>query len=229
MNEGLKGVAKFTLGFLIRLYEKAGFRVRKYEQMYKLETEGTLEGKAKEAWIGSYYGDNRVSVSRRADRLASEIFKLRPKTILEIGCGFGYFLDRMQTLTKADCTGIDMQSNAIDLGKERFPKLRLIVANCLNYNPKKVYDVIFTSSFFSYTNKEVTEQCIKRYAKTAKYFVICEVMAKNLNNQQYFETRISNRHHDYWGMLRAAGFDIVSEMKLDRSDPRTIIVAKRTV
>jgi trans-aconitate methyltransferase len=227
MKKIAKSIARSVLGFGLRVAEGMGIGAKKYECLYDLETDKLVNGKASSAWLGSYYGDNKFVIKKRSVRLAREIAKLRPKTILELGCGFGYVLNEVSKKTHVECNGIDMQKNAIALGSGMFPGIKLEVANCLKHVPDKKYDVVFTSSFFSYTNEAIARKCIERYARFAKTIVICEVVAKNLNCGQYFETRISNRNHDYYSMLKKAGFDVIKEIKPDSIDCRTILIARK--
>lgn len=49
----------------------------------------------------------------------------KPKTIVEVGCGYGRYLNEMQRTYQCECIGFDPSTEAIDYGRRKFPKLDL--------------------------------------------------------------------------------------------------------
>jgi SAM-dependent methyltransferase len=49
--------------------------------------------------------------------------------VLDVGCGSGYFLHRLQEYGAGECHGIDLMENRIAAGRERYPALKLRVGS----------------------------------------------------------------------------------------------------
>jgi SAM-dependent methyltransferase len=49
--------------------------------------------------------------------------------VLDVGCGSGYFLHRLQEYGAGECHGIDLMESRIAAGKERYPTLKLRVGS----------------------------------------------------------------------------------------------------
>jgi SAM-dependent methyltransferase len=49
--------------------------------------------------------------------------------VLDIGCGSGYFLHRLQEYGAGECHGVDLMENRIATGRERYPTLKLQAAS----------------------------------------------------------------------------------------------------
>jgi SAM-dependent methyltransferase len=55
--------------------------------------------------------------------------KLAGARVLDIGCGSGYWLNRLREFGARDCHGIDLMENRIENGKHHYPPLKLQVAS----------------------------------------------------------------------------------------------------
>ncbi len=74
--------------------------------------------------------------------------KLKPKTVLEIGCSTGYVLEKIRLIYKSKCFGIDVSRSAIYEGKKLFNKINLSCGFFENSNlVKKKYDLIICGFF----------------------------------------------------------------------------------
>src|SRR5206468_9192429 len=49
--------------------------------------------------------------------------------VLDIGCGSGYFLNRLRDYGAGECHGIDLMENRIEEGRARYPSLDLVVGS----------------------------------------------------------------------------------------------------
>jgi len=214
-------------GFVLKTLERIGIKPIRYEKMFGLGISGTVEGRQEQEWYNSYHVTNKNRVKFEAQRLADIIKKLSPKSVLELGCGFGYMLNVVQKSTGAKCTGVDMQKNAITLGEKLYPKLNLICDNCSDYRPKNNFDVVMTSSFLAYTNKKTTKICIDSCAPVTKYFVICETVGRHLTNRQYMLAVSGYNYHNYDKMMEHNGFSKVAEILPEGDDIRTILVYEK--
>ena len=76
--------------------------------------------------------------------------ELFPKKVLEIGCSAGHRLETMRLVFQADCYGIDPSTEAIDDGKNRYPKIFLQVgtADDLPFDDNSFDMIIFGFSLY---------------------------------------------------------------------------------
>ena len=81
--------------------------------------------------------------------ILEDILKNKPKSVLELGCYTGIFSNYLtKTLKNSNITGVDIEDNLINFGKDKFnnEKLNLI---CIDYKElkklNKKYDYIFTN------------------------------------------------------------------------------------
>jgi SAM-dependent methyltransferase len=49
--------------------------------------------------------------------------------VLDVGCGTGYFLHRLQEYGAGECHGVDLMEDRIAIGKKRYPTLKLDVGS----------------------------------------------------------------------------------------------------
>ena len=70
----------------------------------------------------SYMQDLERSLVRA---LADAGIDLRRTRVLDVGCGTGYFLHRLQEYGATDCHGIDLMQERIDEARRRYPTLEL--------------------------------------------------------------------------------------------------------
>ena len=100
----------------------------------------------------NYYLRNRVKLddalrSWRKDPVIQAVrnIGLRPRSILEIGCGNGWRLHALANRYRADCCGIDPSEEAIKAGRPLFPRLSLVrgTADNIPYENNRFDLVIF--------------------------------------------------------------------------------------
>jgi len=63
----------------------------------------------------------------------------KPKKIIEIGCGFGLFTNKLAT-TGSEVLGIDVSETAIHIAKQRYPNCRFQVSDISNYTLYERFD-----------------------------------------------------------------------------------------
>jgi SAM-dependent methyltransferase len=83
-----------------------------------------------------YQWDNRgyVAYVQNVERallaaLADAKVEFSGARVLDVGCGSGYFLHRLQEYGAGDCHGIDLMDNRIEQGRDRYPTLQLQVGS----------------------------------------------------------------------------------------------------
>lgn len=77
----------------------------------------------------AFYARNGASLERPDDpilKILSRVHRASPlSNVLEVGCSNGWRLDAIRATYNAQCTGIDASSDAVAVGGDRFPELRL--------------------------------------------------------------------------------------------------------
>ena len=77
-------------------------------------------------WDNPGYIVYMQSVERAVLRsLADGGVQLKGARVLDVGCGSGYFLHRLQEYGAGDCHGIDLMENRVAEGRARYPTLEL--------------------------------------------------------------------------------------------------------
>jgi SAM-dependent methyltransferase len=79
-------------------------------------------------WDNPGYVSYMQSVERAVLRALVEVgVPLKGARVLDVGCGSGYFLHRLQEYGAGECHGIDLMENRVEVGRERYPTLQLRV------------------------------------------------------------------------------------------------------
>jgi len=85
---------------------------------------------------------------KNSNIILDDIVKNEPKSILELGCYTGVFANYLSSIKNIPTTGVDIEENLINFGKEKFKnaKLKLINLDYKNLNKLNIkYDYIFTN------------------------------------------------------------------------------------
>ncbi|MBI4098327.1 MAG: class I SAM-dependent methyltransferase [Candidatus Levybacteria bacterium] len=83
----------------------------------------------------------KLLINNFYNALLSEAERLQPNSILDVGCGEGFTLERLKKRKIGrKLTGIDFLKRAIEIGKKERPYLDLSVGN--------IYDITFKDNSF---------------------------------------------------------------------------------
>lgn len=85
-------------------------------------------------------------------------------TLLEVGCGTGYLLEKLSQRTDLRLAGLDLSEEMLDKAKKKLsPNVELIYSDFFEYEPKVKYDYIVLSYVFT-----LDFQTIKKQVKKVK-------------------------------------------------------------
>ena len=91
------------------------------------------------------------NVQKEDDLIFSSIarMKIKPKSVLEIGCANGFRLNWLYQDFKCDAIGIEPSKQAVDDGNEKFPNVKLQVGTFdILESIKSSFDTIILGFFF---------------------------------------------------------------------------------
>lgn len=98
-------------------------------------------------------------------------------SIIDCGCGNGFFQKALTDIFKVDCLGIDYSKEMIDNN----PNPRKMVASVTEMPfPDDSFDLVTCSALLHHMNKEDRAKAVKEMARVAKKYVfLCEPNGKN--------------------------------------------------
>ena len=85
---------------------------------------------------------------KNSNIILEDILKTKPNSVLELGCYTGIFANYLSSIENISTTGIDIEKNLINLGKEKFKNDKLKLLNLDYKNSNKLntkFDYIFTN------------------------------------------------------------------------------------
>lgn len=101
------------------------------------------------------------SVERFAKKDVSEFFRsethfleeigVELKSVLDIGCASGRFIDLVETYSKVfSYTGIDLVPESIDIGRELYPQAEFHVASALEFETEQHFNLVNATGVFQH-------------------------------------------------------------------------------
>ena len=109
--------------------------------------------------------------------LTDFIYKYEIRSVLELGCGTGYWLNILYKLGLRNLLGIDGSKYMLSVGKQKYGKyLKFLKANILKSDFKLgKYDLIMCNYFLSLINfDEIDNLLMKIFSIDSEYFFIIE-------------------------------------------------------
>lgn len=84
---------------------------------------------ARRRWLEAGYGE------ALAQALIEEIGTLNPRTVLDVGCGVGFYLGRIAETREVAAHGTDLSTPAVDFAARRHPGITWVIANADRFLP----------------------------------------------------------------------------------------------
>ena len=159
----------------------------------------------------AWYARNLAKV-RDDDMVLREIAKnpnLKPRDVLEIGCGTGWRLNKLYAENRdARYSGIDASWKAINQGKAKFSKINLRVGTADNLGyPDNSFDLVILGFFLYLVDREdlfkvVME--IDRVLKDKGALIIHDFTADTAHSAAYkHDPRLKTYKMNYWNLWHA--------------------------
>lgn len=140
------------------------------------------------------------------------------KTVLECGCGLGYYANWIHRETKIVPKSIDISSTAIGKAKERFPHLDFEVANiCTDLERYKDAECVIFAEVIWYILPDLDKviESLRTHFKN-KYLIVNQVFYKG--TQQYGNDYFT----DLKGFVRYMPFDLLWQCEATAEHESTI-------
>jgi cyclopropane fatty-acyl-phospholipid synthase-like methyltransferase len=131
-----------------------------------------------------YKSEGDKYFERNGPRINKAILKavkfLKPKSnsnIIEIGCGCGSTLKKINTIFKSNVFGVDTSQKAINFAQKKNNLKNMFHNTFISFKTKKLFDIIITGCFFYVTPDHLLKKNIKKIFKLMKnnsYLIIWE-------------------------------------------------------
>ena len=137
--------------------------------------------------VNSTYGDlakyydliyswkNYKNESKMIKQVILKYKKSDGNSFLDVACGTGKHLENMRS--KFSCTGIDLNEEMLNIARKKFPDIRFIKGNMINFKINERYDIItclFSSIGYvkTYKNLRITLENFSKHLKTGGVVLI---------------------------------------------------------
>ena len=148
-----------------------------------------------------YFSSQISTVRRHFDKYAEDVFRFKPRRVLEIGCNDGYLLSRMAD-KGAECVGIDPAANVLESVKD--DRLTLVNAFFGEQTELGRFDMIIANNVFAHMPDLHGATRAMRKALTDDGVLVIEThhLGAMVRDLQY--DWVYHEHLFYWSCLALA-------------------------
>lgn len=97
-----------------------------------------------------------------------DLYKIKPKSVLDIGCSDGWRLERLRKRGAKRCVGVDASLRAVREGKKKYPKLELKHSTVADLGPKEQFDFAVVNFVLHWVSRETLIQSLAGIDSTVK-------------------------------------------------------------
>lgn len=138
----------------------------------------------------NWFKRNKEYLGKKQDIVSSvlELYKIKPKKIVEIGCSNGYRLANLHKKYGAEVTGIEPSREAIEYGKSKWPFIKFKRAMCESFVLRKKVDLVIINFVFHWIMRENLMQSTARIDEIVKdngFLVIGDFGTENFIKRDY--------------------------------------------
>lgn len=202
--KAIKEESKESLNLEASKWIRNNFNQEKFkEKIYSLLTYDPKHYWESEAdrWaqlVAKFYG------TKDWDEIKPFIDDLKPKSVIDIGCGEGQWSDKFEI----DYLGVDISEKLVKYAEKRHPDKRFIASSLEDVKLGKKYDLAFVYTTFMGIPEQNMEKAVKSLKKLARKAILVEPTD--------IETKYYQHNHDY-----SKWFNIVKEKQIG---PRKLMV-----
>tara|TARA_R110000824_G_scaffold36287_2_gene112960 strand:+ start:18116 stop:18832 length:717 start_codon:yes stop_codon:yes gene_type:complete len=130
----------------------------------------------KKSYFDSYFEDkeNQKSLDFRIEKILNQTESV--ESLLDIGCGYGAFLYKINQITPhLKLGGIDISPDAIDFVQSNLPKSQIVrdkFSNIKKHFKENTYDVVYTSGVMIHQSPNSIPTLVDDLIKISKKYII---------------------------------------------------------
>ena len=115
----------------------------------------------------NYFERNKVTIEKLSahnDRVMMllDMYNLKPKSVVEIGCSNGYRLSFIHQKYQSKVTGIEPSTHAIRDGKKKYPFIKFHPCTCEKTNIRETFDLAIIHFVLHWIDRHELFTCIKK-------------------------------------------------------------------
>ena len=124
-----------------------------------------------------YFDRNRINFNKAIFDSVKYLKPNKSHNILEVGCGSGTTLSRINKIFKSKVFGLDTSKKAINFAKSKYNLKNLFNNTFLSFRTIKKFDIVISGWFLYVTPDEIINSTIKKLIRLVKknsFLVICD-------------------------------------------------------
>jgi SAM-dependent methyltransferase len=217
--------AREILKILLYRAKLLNFITKLRNRTYRILREGYYPRKFWDGWSDHYSNQKtQQKIDKSQYWLLKKIEELKPKNVLEIGCGFGrnlrFLLNHLSY--PVVMTGFDISESMIRKAKENLNNRALLGCADINALPlfERSYELVFTHAILMHVSERDIENAIREISRVVqKHLIIIEETYWSVGNFQgtLFKPNEYTFIYDYPRLLSKCGLKII-EMKEEKGD-----------
>lgn len=137
------------------------------------------------------------------------------KNLIDFGCGTGNLCGLLSE--KMNVIGIDKNSDMIQEGKRKYPKMSFIESSILDLsNIKETADIVVSSYVLHGLNEAEKQKALYNMLLLSdkKRIILIDFMFENMKTKQgYKENLLRNNRADLWEFIESKNFFIVEDLR----------------
>lgn len=132
----------------------------------------------------SYADQTGITVEEIFQKFFKDVDK--GSRILELGCNVGLNLGMLQKLGFTNLYGVELNKKALEIAKERNPKVVFANSSIEDYEPNEKYDLVYTAGVLIHIHPSALESIIRKIVNlTNRYVFGFEYYSDNLIEIKY--------------------------------------------
>lgn len=147
----------------------------------------------------SYAEQTGITVDDIFQRFFNDIDK--ESRILELGCNVGLNLEMLRKMGFNNLHGVELNKKALEIAKERNPKVIFVNSSIEDYQSKEKYDLVFTAGVLIHIHPSTLESLIRK---------IVDLSAKYIFGFEYYSDKLEEiKYHDHSNVCWKQNFPLL--------------------
>jgi trans-aconitate methyltransferase len=160
----------------------------------------------------NWFKRNKNSLGSKEDLIMFiiELYKIKPKKVIEIGCSNGYRLSKIHEKYGSRVVGIEPSQKALKDGKKKWPFIKFINGMCESFSLKEKVDLVIINFVFHWISRQNLLECFSRIDKIVEnngYIIIGDFGTENSFKRKYHHLKdkeIFTYKQEYQNLLKTS-------------------------